>query len=1215
MLAGLLAMPALGATGDIDLVSSASGIGGNSASTAPAVTLTGSAVAFLSRATNLTADAVPGGTVTEAFVRDMSTGTPVLASRADGASGAAANAGVTNVSVSDDGHYVAFQTRATNLVAGVTTAGIDRSYVRDMVAGTTTLVGGAADDDAVRPMVSANGNVVAFASHANYAGAAGASLKVYERDLVGGALTLISREDGAGGSTLVGDQPALSADGNIVAFSGQSTLPGSPITGVQIIVRDRAAQTTSVASRASGASGAQGATESDQPDVSRDGRFVVFRSAANDLSDEDADSTTDVYERDRQNDTTTLISRANGTAGAAGTGNSGSPSVSDSGRRVAFLSTADNLSPDDNDNGDNGYVRDVLYATTTLVHGRPGQQPPPQGVMAGISLSGDGRFAAYDTNATLSAQETGTFSDVFRRDLGPEPVPQVSVSDVPPAAEGADGTTHLAAFAVTLDAPLTRAVTVHWATADGNATAGSDYTAGSGDLTFEPGDTSLPVSVTVTGDAAPEPDEIFHVQLSQPVGAAIADGTGDHTILDDDTVATPTPTPTASPTPTPTASATPTASPTAAPQGRHMLIGSVVYRPGFGVGRGGLDVLGPFAATPPPSNLGVELREADGRLRAAVHLTAQDTAGNSHGPALYTFSDQAACTGCEVVLRHGAAVDDRRPVSFGGEDGQTEADLEYARVDRKGAVDGTVNVPPDTAASDLRVRILDAAGHVLADTDRASPCPAAAPRARPVCAGAASYPYRLTGLPTTATPVTAQLLQELEARAVVTDSAPFMLAADGDTVAPDLTADGDLPPGGHGRVLYGEIAVRAPFAPGARRPADLDLPRGTKLKVELREDGHRQASGLVSGHSSDGYSTYSLTKLPACAGCQAVLVDADTGRVVDRAGVDIPSRASSVTRRDLAYAKAGDPEFLEGVLDPGAGGTRNLSVRVTDAATGKQLATTREAEASCASGTRCPPAQSTAELAYRLGGLPAGRPVVITLLSGTAALDSRRIDLSPAGEVTQAPELFVPRAAHGPRSLQGELLDALAFRPGARPAAVPAGVALTAELLGAGRRSLGRARVTAGRFALPSLEPCAACTLELTQADGTVEDRVGVTIRDDSPGVTVADLSFGALTGGAYVQGTIVPRREAAPGRLRVEVLDAAGKALADSNRVTRACPCPSAARYAYRLGGIARTAGPLRVVVLVDNKRAASTTVTIAPGDADTAVPDLKVDVPRLRG
>ena len=91
-----------------------------------------------------------------------------------------------------------------------------------------------------------------------------------------------------------------------------------------------------------------------------------------------------------------------------------------------------------------------------------------------------------------------------------------------------------AVFTVTLSAPWPVAVSVHYATADGTATAGNDYTARSGTLVIPAGATSGTISVPVQGDVVYEPNETFTVTLSSPVSATIDDGQAVGTIQNDD---------------------------------------------------------------------------------------------------------------------------------------------------------------------------------------------------------------------------------------------------------------------------------------------------------------------------------------------------------------------------------------------------------------------------------------------------------------------------------------------------------------------------------------------------------------------------------------------------------------------------------------------------------------------------------------------------------
>jgi large repetitive protein len=111
-------------------------------------------------------------------------------------------------------------------------------------------------------------------------------------------------------------------------------------------------------------------------------------------------------------------------------------------------------------------------------------------------------------------------------------LPAASVSDVS-VSEGNAGNQH-AAVVVSLSARSNKTVTVNYATANGTAMAGSDYTAASGKLTFAPGETRKSILVPVTGDRQIESDESFVVNLSPDRNARIARGQATVTILDDE---------------------------------------------------------------------------------------------------------------------------------------------------------------------------------------------------------------------------------------------------------------------------------------------------------------------------------------------------------------------------------------------------------------------------------------------------------------------------------------------------------------------------------------------------------------------------------------------------------------------------------------------------------------------------------------------------------
>ena len=156
----------------------------------------------------------------------------------------------------------------------------------------------------------------------------------------------------------------------------------------------------------------------------------------------------------------------------------------------------------------------------------------PQGIAVlanSLALSGGTiRSAASNANAVLG--HTGRGHDSGHKvDWRPE----VSVAD----ANAREGTDAHAAFTVSLSRAFTTAghrVTVDYATADGTAKAGEDYTATSGTLTFAAGETSKTVNVPVLDDTVDEGSETFTLRLSNAAGARIGDGEATGTITNDD---------------------------------------------------------------------------------------------------------------------------------------------------------------------------------------------------------------------------------------------------------------------------------------------------------------------------------------------------------------------------------------------------------------------------------------------------------------------------------------------------------------------------------------------------------------------------------------------------------------------------------------------------------------------------------------------------------
>jgi probable HAF family extracellular repeat protein len=154
--------------------------------------------------------------------------------------------------------------------------------------------------------------------------------------------------------------------------------------------------------------------------------------------------------------------------------------------------------------------------------------------------SGTGLHIAYANSVNNAGQIAATAFDaqgsyhavLLTPREGPPPPPAVSIGDVT-VFEGSSGT-RTAGFLLTISPMTSSPVTVAYSTADGSATAGTDYDATSGTVTIPAGRTTWAVYVTVRGDRKREADEVFYVNLSSAAGATIADSRGAATIRNDD---------------------------------------------------------------------------------------------------------------------------------------------------------------------------------------------------------------------------------------------------------------------------------------------------------------------------------------------------------------------------------------------------------------------------------------------------------------------------------------------------------------------------------------------------------------------------------------------------------------------------------------------------------------------------------------------------------
>jgi Calx-beta domain len=172
---------------------------------------------------------------------------------------------------------------------------------------------------------------------------------------------------------------------------------------------------------------------------------------------------------------------------------------------------------------------------TGRVHFKPGQTRR----RVRVTTTEDGAFEALERfsmeikrPAAASASATIAKPNATAKIGDDDPKPTLSISDAQ-ANEGTGSPGQLL-FNVQLSKAAGTRVTAQFATANGTAAAGVDYTSSTGTVGFLAGETSKPIAVPVAGDAVDEPNETLVVTLSAPVGATIGDGQAQGTINDDD---------------------------------------------------------------------------------------------------------------------------------------------------------------------------------------------------------------------------------------------------------------------------------------------------------------------------------------------------------------------------------------------------------------------------------------------------------------------------------------------------------------------------------------------------------------------------------------------------------------------------------------------------------------------------------------------------------
>lgn len=319
--------------------------------------------------------------------------------------------------LSDDGRYVAFESFASNIVAGDTNNAFD-SFLRDRSSATSSRISvtnAGMQASGAYSRVSGDGRFVTFYSDSTgvVAGDTNAIGDIFVRDTVLGTTERVSLSSTGAELNNYSLHGTLSRDGRYVSFETLAAAAPGDVNGTyDVYVRDRTMGTTVRASVNS--AGAQGGYYSQNASISGNGRYVTFETS-NSFVPSDTGIVTDIYVRDLLLNTTALVSVS--MTGTGGDRNSNGAALSYDGRYIAFISAAANLVVGDGFNTQDVFVRDMIAGTTTRVNvmldGTPGN-----GSADAPSISSDGQRIAFSSVATnLAPDDTNALRDAFVHDM------------------------------------------------------------------------------------------------------------------------------------------------------------------------------------------------------------------------------------------------------------------------------------------------------------------------------------------------------------------------------------------------------------------------------------------------------------------------------------------------------------------------------------------------------------------------------------------------------------------------------------------------------------------------------------------------------------------------------------------------------------------------------------------------------------------------------
>lgn len=388
---------------------------GNKASIAPSPSFDGRYVAFQSVSTNL----VVGDTNarTDIFIRDRLLRETYRVSVTS--NGAQANGDSRYPSISADGRFVAFESDARNLIP-TWFGDVNHIFVHDRATGATACIsvdsnGVRATLDCTAPSISSDGRFVVFTSRAPnlVPGDTNNMDDVFVRDRLTGKTTRVSVDSSGNEANNKSGAAVISANGRYVAFDSRASnlVPNDSNGTADVFVHDQLTGQTTRVSVDSG--GGQAYGDSLWPAISGNGRFVAFDSIAGDLVPGDLIGVNDVFLHDCATGSTLRISV--GYDGTESLGFSGHPKISADGSVMAYVSVSPNIVPNPENGFQDVYIHDRATGQTRMASvssdGVEGWEHSYIG-----DISADGRHVTFFSLASnLTTGDTNQRKDVFVR--------------------------------------------------------------------------------------------------------------------------------------------------------------------------------------------------------------------------------------------------------------------------------------------------------------------------------------------------------------------------------------------------------------------------------------------------------------------------------------------------------------------------------------------------------------------------------------------------------------------------------------------------------------------------------------------------------------------------------------------------------------------------------------------------------------------------------